>query len=109
MFEKISQSAEKVVGKVSVSRRGFLGRAAKAAAGLGAALAGLAAFPTEAQARKVMCWCMEGAPYCVYSDGSRRWATNGCHCPQVKGLAVTGKGCNGYPPWPLASGRRRRR
>ena len=38
MFEKIGQSAEKVVNKVSVSRRGFLGRAAKLAAGVGAAL-----------------------------------------------------------------------
>ena len=41
MFEKISQSAEKVVSKVSVSRRGFLGRAAKVAAGVGVTLAGL--------------------------------------------------------------------
>ncbi len=50
MFEKIGQSAEKVVGKVSLSRRGFLGRAARLAARLGAVAAGLAAFPAEAQA-----------------------------------------------------------
>lgn len=49
MFEKIGQSAEKVVGKVSVSRRGFLGRAANLAAVVGAAVAGLA-FPTETPA-----------------------------------------------------------
>lgn len=48
MFEKVSQSAEKVVNKVSVSRRGFLGGVAKGAAALGAALAALAASPGEA-------------------------------------------------------------
>ena len=32
MFDKIGQSAEKVVSKVSLSRRGFLGKASKTAA-----------------------------------------------------------------------------
>ena len=49
MFETIGQSAEKVVGTVSLSRRGFLDRAAKLAAVVGAAVAGLA-FPTETPA-----------------------------------------------------------
>ncbi len=62
MFEKIGQSAETLVSRVSVSRRGFLRRAAKVAAGLGAVVAGLAAFPTEAQASRI-CSCCWG-PYC---------------------------------------------
>ncbi len=53
MLEKIGQSAETLVRRVSLSRRGFLGRAAKVAAGLGAVLAGCTAFPSEAQTRSV--------------------------------------------------------
>ena len=36
MFEKIGQSAETVVRRVSVSRRGFLGRLGRGAAVMGA-------------------------------------------------------------------------
>jgi polyferredoxin len=66
MFEKIGQSAEKVVGKVSVSRRGFLGNAAKVAATVGAALAGLAAFPVKASAGPAL------HKVCVYTCPSGR-------------------------------------
>ena len=67
MFEKIGQSAEKVVGKVSQSRRGFLGSAAKLVASVGAAMAGLAAFPGKTQAA----W--PPARHCHYKceDGSK--------------------------------------
>ena len=83
MFEKIGRSAEKVVDTLSVSRRGFLGRAAKLAAGVGAALAGLAAFPTETEARgprttnraraskSSHCGCPAGQKlYCIYIDNT---------------------------------------
>ena len=36
MFDKIGEAAETVVSSVNLSRRGFLGTAAKVAAGLGA-------------------------------------------------------------------------
>ena len=62
MFEKIGQSADKVVGKVSVSRRGFLGNAAKVAATVGAALAGLAAFPGKATANRLRKVCVYTCP-----------------------------------------------
>jgi hypothetical protein len=97
MFEKIGQSAEKVVSKVSVSRRGFLGTAAKLAAGVGAAMAGLTASRAEAYAHQ--CWCARqgGQPYCVYSNGETRSAPT-CKCPIVKGAKVVSIGC--YNPWP---------
>ena len=108
MFEKISQSAEKVVSKVSVSRRGFLGSAAKVAASVGAALAGLAAFPTETEARgsksshcgcpagqKLVCfytyshWAPGGVPRVI-----RRPADANCRCPKVDShYYLTGMRC----------------
>ena len=98
MFEKIGQSAQKVVGKVSVSRRGFLGRAAKGAAVLGAALAALAASRAEASHLAFWCWCVFGqTPYCDYSNGETRSATKNCGCPKIKGATVVYQGC--WPPW----------
>ena len=95
MFEKIGQSAEKVVGKVSVSRRGFLGRAAKLAAGVGAALAGIAASRAEAAPHGLRnCWCPYGwIPYCIYSNHETRVADANCHCPKVEGAKVVSKDC----------------
>jgi len=62
MFEKIGQSAEKVVTKFSLSRRGFLGSAAKKAAALGAGLAVLAVSPAQA-GHGVTClyYCEDGS------------------------------------------------
>jgi hypothetical protein len=79
MFEKIGQSAEKVVNKVSVSRRGFLGSAAKLAAGVGAALTGLLGASSEAQAgtgHYCRYWCVPDSPwvpgfyYTVFQKGN---------------------------------------
>lgn len=93
MFEKLAQSAEKVVSKVSVSRRGFLGRVAKGAAVLGAALAGLAPSRAEA-ARRGSCGCpVYYVPYCFYDNGQAFPAAHGCSCPNVKGAKVVGRRC----------------
>ena len=91
MFEKIGQSAEKVVSKVGVSRRGFLGRAAKLAAAVGAAIAGLMPSPTEAGGYKRRCryYCPDGTyvgkmvpPY----KSCRAWIrTRGMTCKWVQG------------------------
>jgi len=50
VFEKIGIAAEKLATNVSESRRGFLVRLGQAAVGVTGAVAGLLAFPTEAQA-----------------------------------------------------------
>jgi anaerobic selenocysteine-containing dehydrogenase len=52
MFEKIGQSAENLVSKANVSRRGFLGTAAKGAAAVAGLLGGLLLFPQDAEARR---------------------------------------------------------
>ncbi len=107
MFEKLSQSAEQVVGQVRLSRRGFLGRAAQVAAGLGAALAALGAAPTEAQAQGQgkwqypNCWCPPGTiPVCYYRDYQGRIQIAGpstdCRCPKPGGWLsgkFYGRGC----------------
>ena len=87
MFDKIGQAAEKVVNKVSLSRRGFIGRAAKLAAGVGAALAGFAALPTEAQAGRP-CWyaCSDGTKIHFLPD---KWHP----CPGVLLNPKTGAVC----------------
>ena len=102
MFEKISQSAETLVSRVSLSRRGFLGRTAKVAAGVGPALAGLVAFPTETEARgprrtngargstSSNCGCAAGQTlWCMYRPFPQDhvWVQYGravgCNCPQL--------------------------
>jgi hypothetical protein len=50
MFEKISNTAERLATNVSESRRGFLVRLGQAAAGVAGALGGLLALSTEGQA-----------------------------------------------------------
>jgi hypothetical protein len=98
MFEKIGQSAERVVGKVSVSRRGFLGRAAKAAAVLGAAVAGLAASRAEAWPNRPRCGCRVNQTLgCFYENGDFRPATKNCKCPNIEGTTLEYTMCVG--PW----------
>ena len=50
MFEKISRAAETVATKVSVSRRGFLGRLGQTALGAAGVLGGLLALSNKARA-----------------------------------------------------------
>lgn len=54
MFEKISALAEQAA--TSASRRQFLGRLGRGAMAATAALAGLLAHPSEAQAARRVCW-----------------------------------------------------
>jgi hypothetical protein len=88
MFRKIGQSAERVVDQVSLSRRGFIGRAAKLAAGAGATLAGLAAIPTEAQAAPRPCRyvCSDGTKMHYLPD---KWHP----CPSILINPKTGAVC----------------
>jgi hypothetical protein len=85
MFEKIAKSAEKVAGKVGVSRRGFLGTGAKLAAGVGATLAGLLAFPSQASAGHGKCYylCEDGQIVSV--------PLHGVGCPY--GIGHSGRAC----------------
>lgn len=89
MFEKIGQSAEKVASRVSVSRRGFIGRAAKLAAGVGAALAALAAFPTAAGAAGRSCRyvCTDGTKVTILLS---KWMPS---CPFMTTNPRTGANC----------------
>jgi hypothetical protein len=50
MFEKIGRLAETAANKVSVSRRGFLGRLGQGALAMTGVLGGLLAIPTAARA-----------------------------------------------------------
>jgi hypothetical protein len=50
MFEKVGRLAETAANKVSVSRRGFLGRLGRGALVTAGVLGGLLAIPTDARA-----------------------------------------------------------
>ncbi len=67
MFEKIGRLAETAATKVSLSRRGFLGRLGQAALATTGVLAGMLAIPrdTRAGGSYVCCkWnCPTGTPY----------------------------------------------
>jgi hypothetical protein len=67
MFEKIGRLAETAVTKVSVSRRGFLGRLGQGALAMMGVLGGILALPRDARAggSYVCCkWeCRKGVPY----------------------------------------------
>ena len=61
MFEKVSQMAEQVA--TTVSRRQFLGRSGRAAMVLAAALGGLLALPSAAEAAGNRCCCATRSCY----------------------------------------------
>ncbi len=78
MFEKIGRSAEKVVSTLSVSRRGFLGKTAKLAAGAGAALSCLAATSAEASPGELYYWGTYECPDGTFeSKGFKTYCHNG--------------------------------
>jgi hypothetical protein len=62
MFEKIGRLAETAANKVSVSRRGFLGRLGQGALAVGALLGGITA-SASAQTGGVLC-CIYQCPKC---------------------------------------------
>jgi|OpeIllAssembly_1097287.scaffolds.fasta_scaffold1663377_1 hypothetical protein len=81
MFEKIGRSAERVVSKVSLSRRGFLGRLARGAAVLGGTLGGVLWMASEAEAAGGGCCISLSTGYCVKKPkGGCPWGTRQVHC-----------------------------
>jgi hypothetical protein len=86
MFEKISRLAERAAGKVSVSRRGFLGRLGQAALGAAGALGGLLALSSKAQAGKKVLY------QCTYQN--RKF---GGGCGYIPCAGFSGQSCGGCP------------
>ena len=85
MFERVSQLAEQVA--TNASRRAFLGRLGRVAAGTAGALGGLLLFPEEAQAARKYCHgqiCPPSLPYCCKEyDASCRcnvWYCSSTRC-----------------------------
>jgi hypothetical protein len=58
MFEKVGRLAEAAATKVSLSRRGFLGRLGRGALALTGVLGGLLAIPTDARAETSLQNCI---------------------------------------------------
>jgi hypothetical protein len=87
MFDKFSHVAAKLA--TNVSRRAFLGRLGKGALGVAAAVGGLIAFPTRAQAG---CYY---SPACCTWDCDGSLVTNRCskpsrHCKLVSDCVACG-------------------
>jgi hypothetical protein len=87
MFDKVSQTAERLA--TNVSRRAFLGRLGKGALGMAAAVGGLIAFPKQAQAG-----CYYSPACCIWDCGGS-FVTNRCskqskHCRLVSDCADCG-------------------
>ena len=81
MFEKIGQSAETVVRRVSVSRRGFLGRLGRGAALLGGTLGGVLWMTSSAEAAGGGCCISVGTGYCFKKPkGGCPWGTRPVNC-----------------------------
>lgn len=77
MLEKIGQSAETLVSRVSVSRRGFLGRLGRGAALLGGMLGGILLTSGTAEAGPLCCmvWTGQGASFKCYMGRCKRGGT----------------------------------
>jgi hypothetical protein len=88
MFEKISRLAERAAGKVSVSRRGFLGRLGQAALGAAGALGGLLALSSKARAGQNTLY------QCFYQTRlSKKCSAYGLPCDAL----LNGQYCGGCP------------
>lgn len=97
MFEKIGRLAETAANKVSVSRRGFLGRLGQGALAAAGVLGGLLALPGAAQAG--------GSVVCCHYRSRRGY---GCLSDKFFACLPAGSTCPPYysPPFePGCSGR----
>jgi hypothetical protein len=92
MFEKIGRLAETAATKISVSRRGFLGRLGQGALAAAGALGGLLLFPKNALANGSYVCCIykcrdiHGGSYKI----TKRCYPPGSACPGVS------TACSGY-------------
>ena len=89
MFEKIGQAAEKAASKVSLSRRGFLGRLGQTALGAAGVLAGVLALPRPASAGNntlYQCGCFtRGGGSTIWNEcGKCSWNEHHCKSPGAK-------------------------
>jgi hypothetical protein len=83
MFDKIGRLAEQAANKVSVSRRGFLGRLGRTALAAAGVVGGLSTMTGRAQARG------NNLYLCAYRDKGGRGCI-GCGAPAVQ---ICGGGC----------------
>jgi hypothetical protein len=90
MIEKVCSAAENLATNLSMSRRGFIDRAGKAALGIAGLLGGLLLFPSICQAGGQLC-CQyvdaTGKPYSCCQGGGPKPA-----CPTLAGLTFVGSG-----------------
>jgi hypothetical protein len=96
MFEKIGRLAETAATKVSVSRRGFLGRLGQGALAMTGVLGGLLAIPrdTRAGGSYVCCKWICGGAYKNYGPKTQR-----------KGCYPAGTNCSSFSPCGFLSGK----
>ncbi|MFL5244558.1 MAG: twin-arginine translocation signal domain-containing protein [Gemmataceae bacterium] len=80
MFEKIGRTAEQMASKLTVSRRGFLGRVGHAALGVAGVLGGMLVLPKQTQ----------GGP-------SRNFSCN-YECPNGSSVVKLTNNCNSCKP-----------
>jgi hypothetical protein len=84
MFEKIGRLAETASNKVSVSRRGFLGRLGQSALGIAGVLTGLNAATAKAGSGSYICckWTCKNptraASVCLFPGSRACWYYNPC-------------------------------
>ena len=94
MFEKIGRLAERAASKVSVSRRGFLGRLGKAALGAAGVVGGLSALAGRAQAGQnnlYLCeYAHKSATRNCYGQGGGSFQSCG-GCPNLRCSVLVSK------------------
>ena len=88
MFEKIGRLAETAANKVSVSRRGFLGRLGQGALAMTGVLGGLLAIRTNARAGGVYVCCSR-----TYLFYGREYTERTCY-PPGSTCSLYGNPCN---------------
>ena len=94
MFDRVSQSAEKLA--TNVSRRGFMGGLGKGALALAGAMGAMLALPGLVQAGNCYCISDNGSlSFCCEYAGGYTDAGSNCHCKKThKGMPLLREGCN---------------